>query len=115
LANHSAILSLDGRDFGDDELQRPVQESNGFSFAQLRESFVLAAQLSPDPDLNVTGEQLLEGVRMLRHTSVQGSKRSNSAGFATPVENEQVAQIGTSPWSKSHESGLHFRHARASP
>ena len=82
--------------FTEVELLRPIAESTGFSFAQLRECFVLAAQLSTHPDFEVTGEQLLNGIRTLRHTFVQSSKHSNSAGFAEPLIGEQMVQVGNS-------------------
>jgi SpoVK/Ycf46/Vps4 family AAA+-type ATPase len=72
--------------FTRDDLQGPVAESDGFSFAQLRESFVLAAQLSPDIAVEITGEQLLGGIKTLRHTFLQGSKRTTCAGFAERAE-----------------------------
>jgi len=79
--------------FSEDELQQPVEESKGFSFAQLRESFVLAAQFSSAPDIPMTGEHLLHGIRTLRHTFVQGARRSNSAGFAESLPSDPGARI----------------------
>ena len=41
----------------------------------------------------MTAEQLLNAIRTLRHTFMQGSKRGNCAGFAEPMGREQMNQI----------------------
>jgi hypothetical protein len=62
-------------------LERPATESDGMSYAQLREVIILAAQYAFERDGDVNDGDLLNGVRMLRQTNAQGSTRSKTAGF----------------------------------
>jgi hypothetical protein len=63
-------------------LQKPAEESDGFSFAQLRESVVLAAQFAFETDAEIVEHHLLSGIRTLRNTMVQSSQHCNAAGFS---------------------------------
>jgi hypothetical protein len=64
-----------------DTFQEAAEESKGFSFAQLREAVVLAAQYAFESEAELTEQYLLGGIRTLRHTMVQSSMYSNAAGF----------------------------------
>jgi hypothetical protein len=68
-------------DFNGDTLSEPISESEGFSFAQLREAYVLAAQAAFEREDDIRADDLLSGIRTLRQSIVLGSSRSNEAGF----------------------------------
>jgi hypothetical protein len=70
---------------GASAFEQAAKESNGFSFAQLREAFVLAAQFAFERDTEVTEQHLLKGIRTMRQSLIQGSRHSNSAGFSSPT------------------------------
>jgi hypothetical protein len=61
-------------------LEQVAEESEGFSFAQVRESFVMAGQRAFKSGLNVTAADLLWAVRSLRKTLLFGSLNAKSAG-----------------------------------
>jgi ATP-dependent 26S proteasome regulatory subunit len=63
------------------ELEPVVEESEGFSFAQLRESFVMAGQRAFESGRDVTDADLLWGVRSLRKSVQFRSLNEKSAGF----------------------------------
>lgn len=58
-----------------------TEEAEGFSFAQLREAFIMAGQFAFErgDDISVAG--LLGGVRALRTTTTQVKKPKEQAGF----------------------------------
>ena len=62
-------------------LSQAVANSRGSSFAQLRETVILAAQFADERKAEVEGADLLRGVDVLRETMVRGSAFSNHAGF----------------------------------
>lgn len=64
-----------------DGLRRPVEASEGFSFAQLRESYITAGQLAFERRGEVMEEDLLAGIRSLRTSMTSGSRRSTAVGF----------------------------------
>jgi ATP-dependent 26S proteasome regulatory subunit len=68
-------------DFDGDALSEPISESEGFSFAQLREAYVLAAQVAFQREDEIRADDLLSGIRTLRQSVMLGSSRSNEAGF----------------------------------
>jgi hypothetical protein len=68
-------------DFDGDALSEPISESEGFSFAQLREAYVLAAQVAFQREDDIRADDLLSGIRTLRQSVMLGSSRSNEAGF----------------------------------
>jgi hypothetical protein len=73
-------------------LSQAVTNSRGFSFAQLREAVILAAQFSDERKSEVNPDDLLRGVAVLRETMVGGSRYSNRAGFVhEAVEDEEAA------------------------
>jgi hypothetical protein len=64
-------------------LQLAVIESEGFSFAQLRESAILAAHSALRRKEDVTADDFLRGVRALRKSNVEASEGSRAAGFGS--------------------------------
>jgi ATPase family associated with various cellular activities (AAA) len=64
-----------------DRLQQPVQESAGFSFAQLRECHITAGQRAFERGDAIREEDLLAGIRTLREGMVNSSRHGNAAGF----------------------------------
>ena len=68
-------------DFNGDTLSEPISESEGFSFAQLREAYVLAAQVAFEREDDIRADDLLSGIRTLRQSVLLGSSRGNEAGF----------------------------------
>jgi ATPase family associated with various cellular activities (AAA) len=73
-------------------LKQSITNSKGFSFAQLRESVILAAQFADERNVEVDGSDLLRGVEVLRETMVRGSAFSNRAGFVpTGAEDGEAA------------------------
>jgi len=62
-------------------LEPIADEASGFSFAQLRESVILAAQFAFEGNEEVSAKDLLSGVQTLRRTMMQSSNHSTSAGF----------------------------------
>ena len=84
---HKMKLSLDRA-----ALSQAVANSRGFSFAQLRETVILAAQFADERKAAVEGSDLLRGVDVLRETMVRGSAFSNRAGFVpTAAEDGEAA------------------------
>jgi len=71
---------------GDDQLQNAVQTSVGFSFAQLREAYVIAGQQAFERGGEVTEDDLLAGIRSLRESIVGSSRHTNAAGFHSSGE-----------------------------
>ena len=65
--------------------QEAVANSGGFSFAQLRETVVLAAQFAGERGSELIGSDLLRGVQVLRQTMIHSSSFNNRAGFVPPV------------------------------
>jgi chaperone BCS1 len=64
-----------------DRLQQSVDESSGFSFAQLREAYIAAGQLAFERGDAIGDEDLLAGIRTLRHGMARSSSHGNAAGF----------------------------------
>jgi hypothetical protein len=58
-----------------------VSDSEGFSFAQLREAYIMAGQLAFEGNREICMTDLSSGVRSMRETSQLSSKRSSHAGF----------------------------------
>lgn len=70
--------------FMPDQLREAVGASSGFSFAQLREAYVLAGQFAFERGGDIRGEDLLAGVSALREGVASGSRYRTSAGFHAP-------------------------------
>lgn len=67
--------------FAPADLDGVVSDSNEFSFAQLREAYIMAGQLAFESHREISVEDLAFGVRSLRETSRLASIRNNRAGF----------------------------------
>jgi ATPase family associated with various cellular activities (AAA) len=60
---------------------RAAEQSDGFSFAQLKEVYILAGQMAFERNMEIAGEDLLEGVRLLRGGMALVSERKQRVGF----------------------------------
>ncbi len=77
----------------EEALFRVAEDSDGFSFAQLKEAYILAGQRAFERNTHVTGNDLLEGIRMLRGGMALVSDHKRKVGF---VESSfQGAEINT--------------------
>jgi hypothetical protein len=65
----------------DEALIRAVEDSDGLSFAQLKEAYILAGQRAFERDTNVSAVDLLEGVRALRGGMALVSDHKPKVGF----------------------------------
>jgi SpoVK/Ycf46/Vps4 family AAA+-type ATPase len=70
--------------FGEMNLDEAVEESAGFSFAQLREAFIMAAQVDFGIDREIKLTDLLSGIWSLRGSLLFGNLKA-TAGFAPPA------------------------------
>jgi ATPase family associated with various cellular activities (AAA) len=58
-------------------------KSGGLSFAQLRETYIMAGQLAFERQGEISREDLLSAIASLRESTLAGSRRNGSAGFQT--------------------------------
>ena len=65
----------------EEALFRAVEDSDGLSFAQLKEAYILAGQQAFERNTNVTRNDLLEGIRVLRGGLALVSDHKPKAGF----------------------------------
>jgi hypothetical protein len=65
----------------DEALFRAVEDSDGLSFAQLKEAYILAGQKAFERNMNVTGNDLVEGIRVLRDGMALVSDHKPKVGF----------------------------------
>ena len=65
------------------DLDSVVSDSEGFSFAQLREAYIMAGQLAFEGNREICMNDLSSGVRSLRETSQLSSRRGSRAGFVS--------------------------------
>jgi hypothetical protein len=65
-----------------------VSDSAGFSFAQLREAYIIAGQMAFEGNREICVEDLSFGVHSLRESSRLTSKRNDRAGFTSPLRTE---------------------------
>lgn len=77
------LSRLSGGKLCTDELRAAALETDGFSFAQLRESYILAGGLAFEHCLDVSLEHLRAGVKMVRRelTEVKSSGTLTKTGF----------------------------------
>jgi ATPase family associated with various cellular activities (AAA) len=59
-------------------------KSGGLSFAQLRETYIMAGQRAFERKGEISREDLLSAIASLRESTLAGSRRNGSAGFQTP-------------------------------
>jgi ATPase family associated with various cellular activities (AAA) len=69
-------------------LDKIATESEGFSFAQLRESYIMAGQHAFEHKAEITGEGILLAIRSLRQCQLLSSQKTNTAGFRTTTRIE---------------------------
>ncbi len=62
-------------------LETLAAASDGFSYAQLREAYIIAGQRAFTAERDISLDDLLEGVETLRGTTVAGSRHSRTSGF----------------------------------
>jgi SpoVK/Ycf46/Vps4 family AAA+-type ATPase len=72
--------------FDEEKLDTAVEETEGFSFAQLREAYIMAGQAAFLENREIAADDLLDGIWSLRRTILFGSLNSSSAGFAVPTK-----------------------------
>jgi ATPase family associated with various cellular activities (AAA) len=68
------------------ELAAAVLEADGFSFAQLRECFIMAMQTALMDARDVNGEDLIDAIATVRNAVLFGSLRTSSPGFGMPTK-----------------------------
>ena len=73
----------------DEALIRAVEDSDGLSFAQLKEAYILAGQRAFERDTNVSAIDLVEGVRALRGGMGLVSDHKPKVGFRESSFQEQ--------------------------
>jgi ATPase family associated with various cellular activities (AAA) len=73
------------------EIERVAQASNGLSFAQLREAYIIAGQQAFERQDTVHQADLLTGIRALRQTMLDGSRHNHAAGFQADGTKELIA------------------------
>ena len=65
----------------DEALFRAVEDSDGLSFAQLKEAYILAGQKAFERNTNVTGNDIVDGIRVLRDGMALVSDHKPKVGF----------------------------------
>ena len=73
--------------FDEAELQDTLDLSEGFSFAQMREVYILAGQRASDRKGELAPNNLLSAVQSLRYGAAEVKSRANAAGF-TPEKTQ---------------------------
>lgn len=63
-------------------MAQAVSQSDGLSFAQLREAYILAGQHAFDRDNQITGSDLLNGIKLLRDGGKLVSDSKRCLGFS---------------------------------
>ena len=85
------LQRLSGGCFIEQTLTRAVNESDGFSFAQLREGYILAGQFSFERgDEAIRAGDLLEGIRVLRIDAAMVGSRLDGRGVGFGVSVSQM-------------------------
>jgi hypothetical protein len=79
-----------GPEIDGDALDNAAAESDGFSYAQLREALILAGQRSFVDRRDTTADDLLFAIRILRETTAQGARNTKSAGFVSRDSAEEM-------------------------
>jgi ATP-dependent 26S proteasome regulatory subunit len=79
---HAYFVNLNP-DLAEEHLESAVSCSEGFSFAQLREAYIMAGQYAFTEGREVSVEDLFHGVCSLRKTTLSSSLRGIPTGFAT--------------------------------
>jgi hypothetical protein len=80
--------------FAESDLETAIDLADGFSFAQMREVYILAGQRAFDRQAEIEPDDILNAVRTLRRGSAEVKERQAAAGFA-PARN--VTSINSLP------------------
>jgi ATP-dependent 26S proteasome regulatory subunit len=70
--------------FAEAALKPAIDLSDGFSFAQMREVFILAGQRAFDHGTEIEPDDIVDAVRTLRRGFAEVKQRQGGAGFAPP-------------------------------
>ncbi len=73
------------------ELQAAIEHSEGFSFAQLREAYILAGQMAYERETEIAPDDILSAVQTLRNGYAMVKQRRDAAGF------EPARNLGLEP------------------
>lgn len=76
--------------FESDDLDAAVIASSDFSFAQLREAYILAGQWSFEDQSEITSDGLLRGIESLRTGFAQALERKHIKGFRSACFSEVI-------------------------
>jgi hypothetical protein len=69
-----------------EDLSECVRMTEGFSFAQLREAYILAGQIALEEDGHIDAAQISYAARTLTETMMTADRKWNSpVGFREPV------------------------------
>jgi SpoVK/Ycf46/Vps4 family AAA+-type ATPase len=79
----------------DEALLRGVEDSDGLSFAQLKEVYILAGQRAFERNADVTGNDLSEGIRVLRDGMALVSNHKLKVGFGESSFEDSKADRST--------------------
>jgi hypothetical protein len=74
--------------FTDASLKELAVKSGGFSFAQLREAYIMAGQHAFETKDEISQGDVLAGITSLRQSMLPASKRNSSAGFQNVATSE---------------------------
>lgn len=83
------------------ELKAAIDLSDGFSFAQMREVYILAGQKAFDHRTEIEPLDILDAVRTLRRGFAAVKERRDAAGFSPP---RSIVPIDTSVEDRDHPS-----------
>jgi hypothetical protein len=67
--------------FAESELKTAIDLADGFSFAQMREVYILAGQRAFDRRAEIESDDILSAVQTLRHGFSAVKERPGAAGF----------------------------------
>ena len=71
-----------------EELGQVVAESEGYSYAQVREAFIIGGQFAFGRGDDIASCDLLEGMRALKTTTEPAAKPKDQAGFRLRLEGD---------------------------
>jgi hypothetical protein len=77
----------------EEELQNLADSSAGFSFAQLREVYILAGQHAYQRNREIAAWDLTQAIHILQESTVAATERRRAAGFLAPPETVAVPAL----------------------
>jgi ATP-dependent 26S proteasome regulatory subunit len=88
------LRRLSGGSFDEQTLSKAVNETDGFSFAQLREGYILAGQFAFERgDEAIRAGDLLEGIRILRIDAAMVGSRLDGRGVGFGLSVNQTPAV----------------------